>query len=835
MPIDPRNLERYGLFKLFWNTHNDPDLSGGGLNEVTAAGARKLYDYAMQHGLDGVETPDPARRVIDAEEKEVIKALLEHDHYGAFFEQDGRVKLIELFGLDPGEIHAPAGVVHPKDEGEIDLGPRQSRITPNQLAGVAQENLPQLFSEEYRRRAAFFEANDVKPEERSKRTLALLRDYSQALWARGETPATEAAGHALLDAFEKTRSGKLLGGKNYNGAPWSVAQSLVLGIDPNAFETKFPKAHKSAEVTYLAMNDGMVKAMGFVDEYRAALGLPKAAEKYERLSPLGFMLGETSGHLKRGNLDEKTPFASSGLNWGIALFPNDPQIRDLEPKKGFEFPIDCLDSFSNFLRCDPKRGDVLAVIDERGNRLAVEKVIHEEGGKPVSWSAKFKDARGNEVAPDKALGVITSARNLPAVGQPVRGIKGDGKAKNNVNMWWWGFCDRNTAQQLYKSKFQIPQLERDNIKVKAGDKIISVPKAEAQKLIDCDIPDIVTNETMSGFRFNNEPQQVHLKSGERFVAKISEEVFESGATTRLGDDMVSIHDGPGRPILGVLALKQDGDASEMVAVKNIVSITKEENSNKVTIKLKDGWRETVEGELQTDVPWAKAKREGNKLVLEQTAELPIRGAVKMTLDDGTEKLVPAGEINQIVGEMQKDLRISQFSAWVSKNSGMFATDSSTGEVVSNGMRWVNKIDQDVRVGDDRPGWAPEGELTGIQGKLLRAPDGGDKIVWMRGLFAYEAGGEPNSSAFEGWVQIDKKGRILNEGFTEGQPDFGWSADGPLSWSKPSSFNPHLSPELRVALLVNGVKARGEELDQLAKRLNLPDNYRDYLVPQEGEG
>ncbi|MCK6552183.1 hypothetical protein L6R52_40505, partial [Myxococcota bacterium] len=830
MPIDNRNLERYGLFQLFWNTHNDPHLSGGGLNEVTAEGAQKLYEYALKHNLDGTDSMEPARK-IDDEEKAVIKALLEDPHYGAFFEQDGKVKLIQLFNLDPADIHAPQAVVHPKDEGNVELGPRVSVIKPSQLANVDPQQLPQLFTEEYKRNVGHYEDKKVTPEVRAQRTLALLRDYSEALWARGENGNTEAIGHALLDAFEKTRSGKLVSSKNFNGAPWGVAQSLVLGIDPNSFATKFPDAHKSAETTYLAMNDGMVKAMSHVDEYRAAKGLPKAAESYERQSPLNFLIGEEPGHLKRGNLDEKTPFASSGVNWGIAMFPGDKQIRDLPPKQGFEFPIDCLDSFGNFLSCNPKRGEQLAVVDQNGNRLNVEKVIEEKDGKPVAWSAKFTDAQGKEVEASKVLGVITSQRGLPAAGQKIRNTKGDGRASGSVNMWWWGFCDRNTAQQLYKSKFKIPQLDRETIKVKAGDKIVSFPKAEAQKLIDADIPDIVTNETMCGFRFNSEPQMVALKNGQQFTAKLADSVFESGTTTRIGEDMVSLHDGPGRPILGEIQLKQ-GDNTESIAVKNIVSITKDEATGKVTVKVKDGWRDTLEGELATDVPWNKAKQENGKLVLEQTAEHPIRGALKMTLDDGTEKYVSTSEISQIVGEMQKDLRISQYAAWVSHNQGMFATDSSTGEVVSNGMRWVNKIDSDVREGEDRPAWAPEGELRGIQGALERVA--GDKIVWMRGLFAYEKGQEPSSEAFEGWVQVDKNGRILNEGFTSGQPDFGWSADGPLDWKKPSSFNPHMDADLRIALFVNGVKERGADLEALAQRLNLPANYKDYLVAQDGE-
>jgi hypothetical protein len=291
--------------------------------------------------------------------------------------------------------------------------------------------------------------------------------------------------------------------------------------------------------------------------------------------------------------------------------------------------------------------------------------------------------------------------------------------------------------------------------------------------------------------------------------------------------MAALHDGPGRPLLGTLQVKV-GDEEETVSVKDIVSITKG-TGDKVTIKLKEGgWRESIEGDLKTEVPWNKAVREGNKTVLKQDKDFPIRGAIKMTTEQG-DKYVATSEIVQIVGELQKDLRISQFMKWVHDNGGMYATDNSPGEVVSNGMRWVNKFDMDVRTGTDRPEWAGTEDLIGIQGALDRVP--GDKMTFVRGLFAYQPGEEASSDAFEGWIQTDKTGRIINEGFISGQPDFGWSANGPLDWTKQSTFNPYMDPEMRIALFVNGVKERGAELEALAKKMNLPADYKKYLTPQ----
>src|SRR5262245_41468441 len=106
MPIDLRNLEQYrerqspwGLFNEFWHKHGDHDLSGGGLWEVTVEGAKKLGEFAKKHELSGTASARD-HYVIDDDEKALMKAIIEHPHYGRFIEQDSRVKLIELFGLD---------------------------------------------------------------------------------------------------------------------------------------------------------------------------------------------------------------------------------------------------------------------------------------------------------------------------------------------------------------------------------------------------------------------------------------------------------------------------------------------------------------------------------------------------------------------------------------------------------------------------------------------------------------------------------------------------------------------------------------------------------------
>lgn len=812
MPINPSNLTSAPLFKYVW-TDDAAGLAHRGLDEVTPEGVDRIEKYVLKHEADGsVSAPDAQK--VDADEVATMKAMLEHPHYGAFFELDARPLLFEKFGIDAGAVHVPDPVHHPKDAGTVTIPSNVSKLPGAQLRNLQPDSLANYFSKEYEQRKSYFEAPSVPAEERAQRTLGLLKSYADALWARGEAPQTERAGHALLDAFEALPYANALGSKDFNGVGFGAAQSLVLGLDPNKFLNKFPEAFPTADTTYLSMTDKMATAMSYVDEYRAALGLPKKAEAFEKMSPLGFMIGDESGHYKKGNLDEKKPFSSSGLNWGKVLFAGDAQIASLPAKDGFEFPIDCLDGLGNFVRANPKQGDRMTVQGPDGKTLKVVKEIQNgEDGKPASWSAKFVDASGAEVDASTVLGRITTAS-----GQ----LKGDGAASKTQNMWWWGFCDRNTAQRLYKSKFKIPQLDADVVKLKVNGKTVEIPTDEAQKLLDADIPDIVTGETYCGFRWNDEPQQIALKSGKTVSGRVKGLALEAGpGTRRLEGDYIAVHDAPGRPMLGTIEV--DGKSLD---VNKLDKLIKDPESGEVTAIMTDGWPKEVTGKLTTTVKWDQAETVDGKQVLTQGDTYPVRGEFVVELSSGGTEKFGASEISQIVGETQKDMRISQYMTWVSHNHGMYATDSSQGIVVSNGMRWVNKIDIEEQTGDDRPKWAPEGDLAGIEGPLDRQP--GDKILFVRGQYAYKQEDEANSTNFAGWVQVSKHGRILNEGFTAGGPDFGWAANGKLDWMAKSSFNPYVEPEMRIALLVNGIKDV-TKLESMAKELNLPSNWKSYLA------
>src|SRR5688500_6094813 len=113
MAIDRTRLNSYALFKHFWNGSH-PGLSHEGLDEVNQAGAAELDRYAKEHNLDGTPTTAADQKVVDADERELMSAILQDNFYGGLFEQDARPMVISKFGIDPGPLHMPVTVNRPE-------------------------------------------------------------------------------------------------------------------------------------------------------------------------------------------------------------------------------------------------------------------------------------------------------------------------------------------------------------------------------------------------------------------------------------------------------------------------------------------------------------------------------------------------------------------------------------------------------------------------------------------------------------------------------------------------------------------------------------------------
>lgn len=846
-------LTQSSLFDLFWRS-NQAGMSRGGLDELTRDGVETLHAHALAHEVDGSPTQGPGK--IDKFEKAVIRSIVDHHRYGGLIEVDARPLLLERFGLEPESVSLAKTLPAPVRAGTLT---EPSALPPHDRAILALhrlEELPSLLTLEYERRREWFEDPKASEETRGMRTLELLAQFSEALWWRGQKPNSDAVAHRLLDAYEKLPFAQVVGSKDYTGAGWGIAQNLVLGGSTRPLHTRFPPT-KRPEWTYLSMHDHLTSALSLVDDYREALGLPRGATALDQASVFADMFGEEVGNTMGTEeelvtaLDERRPFWSTGLNWGRLLFPGDDEIARLRVRTGFEFPIDFMGGNGSRVKASPSPrawwGDRLTLADVRGRPLTAEKVIdRDEHGQALAWAARFRDAEGNEVAPADVRARVEHKLAFKGIGS-----QGDGRFDGLQYTSWWGFCDRNASQGVIKAQYGLPELDRDvELRIPGTkDKRIRFPREQAQQLIDADLKDLAPNGYL-GFRFDGD-----LAVGSRgWFDKVSGtlEPFPlnpADASERDGDVLVWKLNGE-RPVHAVVRLpdeltfeaaetgggsdaKQDGakaadkaenkaEKKQNVVTRTVVRLEQDAATGEVTlVHSPESNKPPFTGRLLTQLPWDAARVVDGKRILEVGANLPV-SATRLALRDGSS--IPLSELWEVRQSTKEELRLSQALLWVAERNGLFGSDSATGDSVSNGMRWIDELSLGETTGDERPDDVHKGPLWGVDGPLSRQP--GDKMIWARGLLT-DSGTKKRNAVFAGWIQVGPTGRILNEGFTHGAFDFGWSPKGNLNWNAPSTYNRFLLPELRLKLFVNGVSDQAV-LDRLAEQGDLPKDWRKHL-------
>jgi len=215
------------------------------------------------------------------------------------------------------------------------------------------------------------------------------------------------------------------------------------------------------------------------------------------------------------------------------------------------------------------------------------------------------------------------------------------------------------------------------------------------------------------------------------------------------------------------------------------------NHNNTVVKVK---------QFVTNIPWAEANA---GWLVKQTKTLPIKGDVGIELTDGKSVVsVDPEDIDVVHVELQhNDVRVSVLARMFVEYDGMLGTDSDLGEVKSQAMRWINRLDREVHTDETRPDWAPSDKLRGIKGDLRRAP--GDKIIWVRGANAAKRNWEITAIEFAGWYQVGADGRVLNEGFTKGEPDRVFALRPKLDWYADNKYNPFWLPQVIIDIMVNG--------------------------------
>lgn len=816
--FDPAKFTDYGMFKLFWDRRSTAaeGLTNQGEFELSLAGVEKLKAYALANDMMG--RPEPKQEVSSAA-RAFVRFLLDHPHYGAFIEQNARPELQRAFGLPVDAPHVVVGQ-QPVKAGDIELLRGVSRHSPSELRGPLVKNLAAMFQAEYDARRDYFEDPNADVKEKSRRILGLYADYVSAIRFHGQLDTTEGALDLLTDKLTRTPFWMALGAQDFNGAGWSLVESIRLGLDPNTFKTSFPNATTSSPVTYFSMDGSLAGPMKRADDYREAMGMERRASDFEGKTVLNFMVGDESGHKKLGYFNEARPFATSGVNWGLLLFPNDSEIAKLKPKAGFEFPIDAVDAYGVAFNNNPAWGDRIMVVDANKRELRVERQIERGAdGQAESWSAKFFQADGTEVPADKVLGLIVNASGR---------VKGDGAAAATLDMSYWGYCNVNTAQAVYKASYGIPQLDAPVVKVPVGNgRVIEVPTAEAQRILDADIESLVAMQAYEGFRFGRDPLTVRLTDGTTLVGSIESYQHEPGRrTVREGADVITVSATPDAPFPGTLGLTVNPGSTTRIDARLVVAV-RELPEGKVEVEYRSypGYDYTTKatGTLTRPLSFEGMPTEGEQRVYRPSADQPLNGELAVRLGNGEVKVIPAEQVQSITGETQSDIRPSDFVAMVTMMNGVFATDASKGPSISNGARNINTLETVVEHGAHRPAWAA-GTLTGVYGPLVRQD--GDRMLFRQG----SSTSGYSSVAFAVWHQLDAHGQIINEGWIKGEPDFLWGSIAPLDWQRPSIWNPHLPPDFRLKLLINGVQDVSK-LEALAKPLNLPANWREYRAPE----
>jgi hypothetical protein len=628
-----------------------------------------------------------------------------------------------------------------------------------------------------------------------------------------------------------------------------------------------------------------------IDQYRVAMGLQPGAVQRFQLSVFNQVIGGVQGNNKT-SLDEKKPFASL-VNFGIVMefgsngsFARDQQAAQLPPKPGFEFPIDAITATGVAVS---GHGATLRVYEQRpdgraGARLSVEKVIHNDAsGQPQYWSAIFRDASGAEVAPDKVIGLLERG------GRPL----GDGLANQTLESGFWGYCDLNTGQTILGAIHRIPALDvTGSVYITSGDQVIAVPREIAQQIVNMGLADSGPRTKWAGYRHDRDAQEVRWTRGNMLITDWGTlSGFEldprnsprSAIEWREGDRLQVSFNRDRTTTLGSIRL-QTASGVELVDAAKINRFIRT-GADEVTIVYNGSWTRT--GKLVTSVPldWSQAQpatgtsendgiktiqsgagdtldsifrrhaqpigvseeafRQANadlyasgvalaegtavkipQLVIQADPAHPFTGELVLRTVRGTEEIIRADQLQSVLGETEYDIRFSYFMRFVIESNGIYATDASTGASVSNGARYVNNIDLHVERGGGRPSWAKNETLRGVHGPLVRQP--GDHVVFAAGTY-----GEHGSAAWKGWYQVNDRGQIINEGWISGMPDTAWGGLGDLNWQKTSSFVSELPWEMRVKLFVNGrqeLRDNTPEGDALARRLNLPSNWRDYITP-----
>jgi len=804
MPDIRNPIQRY-----FWD-----NLTQGGLDLVNADRVDQLVDYVKQNKVDtdgATPAADGEAKEIDSFEKNALRNILENDSWRSLLTDDGVRKLEQVLGVATTTTRAGTG----RDAtGEVPKGSIPGNLT-SYLGRLQDGNLASqasgLFNYDYEaKKDSLFENPSLTEAQRAENTLHLLRDYSNQLNEIGHGPELAKARKSLLETFFTKPNAKSLGAADPDDDFLSTAWEIVYGTDPEKPQSSFDIDKDKKWSAYMAMNGGFIPTAEKVDKYLADAGQPANAAAFEKKSPLNWIVGEQAGNTKpSSSFREEAAISSTGVDFAKKLLDDEGAIGDRTIDPSFDMKVDFY-AWDNFVPLRKAGGDTLVPKhDDTGEELKVE--IEEVGD--THWKPIFKDSGGNAVDPSKVTSVVKGADGE---------VKGDGKATGAYSASWWGFCDRNAMQGLVTLKYGFPKPQKD-VTLKAGDKEHTFTASEVTDMVGRRLTEVFPKHTQAGNRFDEEPDQIFLKSGGTLAGKIQDDVkFYRPETYRHGDSMVLPGTGEGAP-RGSLLIKGDDGNDVDIGMSRIAEVRRAQQGaigavtnapTKDTVVLTDGTE--VTGTLSSKVNFGAAERQPDgTMVLKNTDDSPLYGDLRFKTTRGEDKRVALNDINMMVREDDNEILGEEALAYIVRNKGVFSADSWKHSSVANGTRTIEEINRWAAGDADKPDWIPDdvASLKGYRGEV-KNPDN---------VYFFSMGNKGSSyGGIKFWMEVDDNRTPINSNITDGQWDFLWGVEGKPKWDSPATFNPHVPNDLVLRLYINSLE------DPEAHADVLPDNWRDYL-------
>lgn len=482
MPTITNAVERF-----FFN-----DLSRTGLDKVGKGGVDKLLELCRNNNVDADITPSNDQ-TIDDSEKAKLNGLLDKSDFRALLDQPGRAALEVFLGRNGSGGGGEVGQT-------VNL-PKGQKTRYN-LNGVNAAQLVQIFRQEVQQRHQELFASSIPKQTRGESLYLLFADYARALNTTPNTPQRDKARTDMLQALLTHPDAATLLFVDSDGDYFGNAWELLFASNPEDPQNTFTD-RQAGWATYQSMNGTFYEIADRLDAYLKDAGQPANIAKYERTSAVAWLMGEEKGNTIGYSLDEEQAISSTqGVDFAHGLFPLDSPVWSLKLVKDFDLAVDFLDGFDRFVTFDRTQGDRMVAVNKDGTSLSASYVTVQEDGE-TRYRPVFKDAVGKEVAADQVMLVIQDAQGR---------VKGNARTGGSVDTGWWGFCDRNTLNEVITTRFAYAE-PKQPVTLEVNGKQHTFSAEDIRDIVGRRLTEIFPSTSFAGYRYDGAVDTVRLRDG----------------------------------------------------------------------------------------------------------------------------------------------------------------------------------------------------------------------------------------------------------------------------------------------------------------------------------